>query len=66
MGSRLVGYFQRMEDAAIALGEARMQLKLGISRSRAADVEDSPEILAKAERVLSELLKTKDLFQSRR
>jgi hypothetical protein len=66
MGSRLLDYFQRMDKAAIALGEARMQLKLGMSRSRAATVEDTPELLAKAEIILNELIQTKHLFQSRR
>lgn len=66
MGSRLLDYFKRMDNEAIALGEARMQLKLGMTRSRAASVDDTPELLAKADRVLNELIQTKDLFKSRR
>lgn len=66
MGARLLDYFQRMDNAAIALGEARMQLKLGVSRARAATIEDTPEILAKAEKVLNELVQTKYLFERRR
>jgi hypothetical protein len=66
MGKRLSSFFQRMDESKIALGEARMQLKLGISRARAATIDDTPELLAKAERVLNELIRTKDLFQKRR
>jgi hypothetical protein len=66
MGEKLLSCFKKMDDAAISLGEARMQLKLGMTRSRAASLDDTPELVAKAERVLKELIQTKDLFKSRR
>ena len=58
--------FRKMDNASIALGEARMQLKLGVSRARAATVDDTPEILAKADKILNELMQTKHLFERRR
>jgi hypothetical protein len=66
MGEKLLAYFRKMDDAAVALGEARMQLKLGMTRSRASMLDDTPELIAKAEKALNELIQTKDLFKSRR
>ncbi len=66
MGLRLVEYFNRMDRESIALGEARMQLKLGMSRKRAAEVDDKPDLIEKAERILNELIRTKDLFKAPR
>jgi len=55
-----------MDKEAIALGEARMQLKLGMSRKRAGEVEDTPELVEKAQRILNELIQTRDLFKAPR
>jgi hypothetical protein len=66
MGLRLAEYFSRMDRESIALGEARMQLKLGMSRKRAAEVEDRQDLIEKAEKILAELIQTKDLFKTPR
>lgn len=66
MGLRLAEYFNRMDRESIALGEARMQLKLGMSRKRAAEVEDRQDLIEKAEKILAELIQTKDLFKTPR
>ncbi len=65
MGLRLSKYFEQIAEAGVTLGEARMQLKMGMSKQRASTIEDSPEILDKAARVYEELIKTKDLFARR-
>lgn len=66
MGTRLAEMFDRMERESIALGEARMELKLGMSRGRASKVEDTPDLVSKAENILNELIRTRDLFRTQR
>lgn len=66
MGSRLLEYFYRVERENIGLGEARMALSLGISKAKAGTIEDTPELLDKAESVFQRLISTRDLFTVRR
>lgn len=63
MGARLLELFDRVERENVNLGETRLVLKLGMSKSRAAQVEDSPDLLVKAEQILQEIVATKDLFK---
>lgn len=63
MGRRLLEFFDKVERENVAMGDTRMMVKLGISKKQAGEVEDTPELIAKAETILQELIKTKDLFK---
>jgi hypothetical protein len=66
MGQLLVAYFDKLDEAGVALGEARMVLRLGVTRQRAETIEDTPEMMAKAEGFYQQIMETKNLFGLRR
>ena len=66
MGQLLAAYFNKLDEAGVALGEARMVLRLGVTRQRAEIIEDTPEMMAKAEGFYQQIMETKNLFGLRR
>jgi hypothetical protein len=66
MGLLLAEYFDKLDQEGVALGEARLVLRLGITRQRAQIVEDTPDLMAKAEDYFQQIMETKNLFGLRR
>lgn len=66
MGYLLAEYFNRLDQEGVALGEARLVLRLGMTRQRAQIIEDTPELMAMAEGYFQQIMETKNLFGLRR
>jgi hypothetical protein len=66
MGHLLAEYFDRLDQEGVALGEARLVLRLGITRQKAQIIEDTPDLMAKAEDYFRQIMETRNLFGLRR
>ena len=55
MGVILHGYIEKLKEARVPIGKARMALQLAIPSKAWKDKDDTPELLAKAERIFSDL-----------